>query len=190
MALPEIAQNTYLADTLQYFVNGKAINSVAVIGCAGGNGFDRLAAVNIRRVVGVDVSPDYLAAAKHRYLGRFTCLELICADLSSEECCYDPTDLAFAALIFEYVDVAASLASLRRLVHPGGRVLTVLQLPHPGLAAVTPSPFASLSRLAPLLRLVEPAQFQEEAARVGFDVVSSLRRVLPSGKAFQEVLLR
>jgi len=189
MALPGVAQSTYLADALEHFVNSKRVESVAVIGCAGGNGFDRLAAANIRRLVGVDINSDYLAAAKRRYHSCFPDFELVCADICSEQCRYDPTNLAFAALIFEYVNVAASLSALRRLVHAGGYVLAILQLPHPDIASVTPTPFASLARLAPVLQMVAPSEFHNVALQAGFHIISSLPRVLSTGKAFREILL-
>lgn len=66
MALPEVAQAAYLADTLERLVKDHAPQSVAVIGCAGGNGFDRLARTKVPRVVGADINPAYLAEAKRR----------------------------------------------------------------------------------------------------------------------------
>ncbi|MGO9172787.1 MAG: class I SAM-dependent methyltransferase [Rhodomicrobium sp.] len=189
MALPAVAQAAYLADTLERLVTDHAPQSVAVIGCAGGNGFDRLAAANVPRVVGVDISAAYLAETKRRYLARFQCLQLVECDIASQVCRFDPADLIFAALIFEYICIAAGLASLRRNVRPGGLVAAVLQLPHPAIAAVTPGPFTSLSKLEPIQRLVAPEQFVHAAKRAGFGLQSNVRRVLSSGKAFQEMLL-
>jgi predicted TPR repeat methyltransferase len=189
MALPAVAQAAYLADTLERLAREHAPESAAVIGCAGGNGFDRLAAAGVSRVVGVDINPSYLAETKRRYLARFQYLELLECDVASQACRFDPADLIFAALIFEYIGVTAGLASLRRHVRRGGLVAAVLQLPHPAIAAVTPGPFTSLSKLEPIQRLVAPEQFVHAAERAGFGLQSSVRRVLSSGKAFQEMLL-
>jgi len=189
MALPAVAQAAYLADTLERLVKDHAPESVAVIGCAGGNGFDRLSATGVARVVGVDINPDYLAETKRRHLARFQCLQLLHCDIASQTCRFEPVDLIFAALMFEDIEVAAGLASLRRNVLPGGLVAAVLQLPHPAIAAVTPSPFTSLSKLGPIQRLVASEQFAEAARHVGFEVQPDVRRILASGKAFQEMLL-
>ena len=173
MALPEVAQGTYLADTLERLVREHAPRSVAVIGCAGGNGFSQLAALKVPRVVGADINPAFLAKAKRRYSGSFQCLELICCDIASANCLFEPVDFIFAALIFEFIDVSVGLASLRGLLRPGGHVAAVLQLPHASIDAVTPSPFTSLAKLGPIVRLVSPADFQRAAEQAGFSLRSS-----------------
>jgi len=188
MALPAVAQAAYLADSLGRLVRDHVPESVAIIGCAGGNGFDRLAAANVPRVVGVDINPAYLAETERRYIARFQCLQLLDCDIASQACRFDPVDLIFAALIFEYIDIAAGLASLRRLVRPGGLVAAILQLPQQAIGTVTPTPFSSLSKLGSILRLVPPAQFLDAAEQAGFGVRLNVRRILSSGKAFQEVL--
>jgi SAM-dependent methyltransferase len=189
MALPEVAQGAYLADTLERLVREHAPQSVAVIGCAGGNGFAQLAALRVPRVVGADINPAYLAVAKRRHSGNFQRLELVCCDIASADCTFEPVDFLFAALIFEYIDAPAGLEAIRRLLRPGGLVAIVLQLPHASIDAVTPSPFTSLAKLGPVLRLISPAEFERAAEQAGFSLRSSNRRVLGSGKAFQEILL-
>ncbi len=189
MALPEVAQAAYLADTLERLVKDHAPQSVAVIGCAGGNGFDRLARLKVPRVVGADVNPAYLAEAKRRYSGSLQRLELVCCDIASGQCQFEPVDFIFAALVFEFAGVPSALVSLRRSLRPRGVAAAILQCPHASIGAITPSPFASLAKLAPILRLIPPEQFQQDAEQAGFAVRSSFQRVLASGKAFQEILL-
>jgi hypothetical protein len=189
MQLPTVAQSLFLAKTLDRLVQTHKPRSVAVIGCAGGNGFDQIPPDRVARVVGVDINPVFLAEARRRYSGHFEDLELICQDITSQACRFDPVDLIYAGLIFEYIDVAAGLASLRRLVRLGGVVAVVLQLPHGSIEAITPSPFQSLAKLGSCLRLVPPEQLETAARSSGFGVPSSVRRVLPTGKAFQEIVL-
>jgi SAM-dependent methyltransferase len=189
MALPEVGQADYLADTLERLVRECAPPSVAVIGCAGGNGFDRLADLKVPRVVGADINPAFLAEAKLRYSASLRCPELVRCDIAAAGCRFEPVHFIFAALIFEYTGVPASLASLRRLLQPGGLAAAVLQLPHASIGPVTPSPFTSLAKLGPILRPIPPAEFEQAAEQAGFRLRSSLPCVLPSGKAFQEVLL-
>src|SRR6186713_702946 len=54
MELPQVAQAELLAEQLAAAVRARSPDSVAVLGCAGGNGLDRLPAA--LRVVGVDVN--------------------------------------------------------------------------------------------------------------------------------------
>ena len=189
MALPEVGQATYLADTLERLIGERSPESVAIIGCAGGNGFGRLADLRVPKVVGVDINPVFLAKAKRRYSASLQCLELVCCDIAAAGDRFAPVDFIFAALVFEYISVPASLASLRSLLRPGGVAAAILQLPHVSMDAVTPSPFTSLAKLGPILRLIPPAEFQKAAEEAGFRLGSSLQRVLPSGKALQEILL-
>ncbi len=189
MALPEVAQGAYLGETLERYVRGHAPRSVAVIGCAGGNGFDRLAAQRVPRVVGADINPAYLAEAKRRYSGSLQRLELVCCDIASGQCQFEPVDFIFAALVIEFAGVPSALASLRRSLQPGGVAAAILQCPHASIGAISPSPFASLAKLAPILRLIPPEQFQQDAEQAGLVVRASSQHVLASGKAFQEILL-
>jgi Methyltransferase domain len=189
MALPQVGQAGYLAGTLERLVREHSPASVAVAGCAGGNGLRNLAAMNVPRVVGIDINPAYLAEAKRRYSGSFTCLELVCCDIASDECAIEPVDFIFAALIFEFAGLAGSLAFMRRLARPGAMLAAILQLPHPDIAAVSPSPFASVARLGPAVRLIPAAEFHTAAEEAGFAIASSVCQILPSGKAFQEILM-
>lgn len=190
MALPEVGQAPYLADRMATWVRATGARSVAVLGCAGGNGFDRLPRSQVQRVVGIDLNPDYLAVARARHQGRFQRLELFARDLLDPDFqLEEPVDLAFAGLFFEYVDVAGALAKIRPLLDPGGRLGAVLQLPSETIAEVTPTPYRSLERLGGLMALVDPDRFAALAGAAGYRVVESGRTCLASGKAFQEVLL-
>src|SRR5271165_2155312 len=107
MSLPSVGQTPMLADQLEKLVGQHAPSSVAVIGCAGGNGLDRCESAGVRRVVAIDINPGYIAACKIRYAHRLPNLELHCADVESKQLQFEPVDLVYAALIFEYADIAA-----------------------------------------------------------------------------------
>ena len=146
MALPAVDQSRMLADELAGLLQIHRPRSVAVIGCAGGNGFERIDPQHTHRVVGVDVNPEYLACAQRRFDGVCRSLELICADVQTSPLTFAPVDLMFAALIFEYVDVSTTLANLTVGLRPGAILAVLVQLPAAGKAPVTATPFASLRR--------------------------------------------
>ena len=91
-----------------------------MIGCAGGNGFERIDGRQTTRVVGVDINPAYLAEARRRFDGAFAELELCCGDVGAgaDELAFAPVDLIFAALIFEYVDARVVLPRLAARLSP------------------------------------------------------------------------
>lgn len=182
MALPQVGQAQLLAELFAATLRARSPASVAVLGCAGGNGFER--APRGLRVVGVDVNPDYVASARARFASRLPRLELHVADVERAELLFEPVDLVFAALLFEYVDPGRLLARIRAWLAPDGTLTTVLQMPSDDVREITPSPFATLERLAPRLRLVAPERLAELAARYGYRALESETATASGGKRF------
>ena len=190
MSSASVGQAQYLADALEELVLTHSPKSIAVIGCSGGNGFDRIPPATVERVVGVDINPEYIAKTRGRFTGRFNQFELLCEDVLSPMCTFPPVDLVFAGLLFEYVDCGPGLASIRDLVRPEGHLSVVLQLPSETTAAVSPSPYVSLRKLEPILTFISPNIFSDYAGTLGLTVQRSRRTVLKSGKAFHEFLFQ
>lgn len=185
MASPEVAQAKLLGDIFERILQVRAPASVAILGCAGGNGFDRIDPQVTTRVVGIDINPLYVAKARERFQRRLPGLELVVADLQEGGVSCAPVDLVFAALLFEYVETDAVLASVRRLLNSRGLLTTVVQLPSVDGPTVTPSPFASLQSLSPCLRLLSPETLRDRAAVHGLSEVECERVASPGGKSFQ-----
>jgi len=185
MHLPEVAQAQLLADVFEEMLKRYCPSSVAVLGCAGGNGFERIPTTTTKRVVGVDINPDYIQALHLRFHSRIPGLELIVGDIQSEAVRFAPVEFVFAALVLEYVDLAITLRRIRSLLHVAGILGTVVQLPSPASSAVTPSPFTSIQTLAPVMRLVPPDELRESAERAGYRELARHRTQSPGGKQFQ-----
>ena len=183
MSLPSIGQAGMLADQLAALIAEYAPPSVAVIGCAGGNGFDRISPEKTSRLVGVDINPRYIAEASKRYAKCIPGLELYVGDIQVGVS-FEPVDLVYAALIFEYVELEPTFQTLQSICKPNGILGVVLQLPSPSVAVVSPSPFTSLQALGPVMRLLPPKTLHTHAARVGFVLLSSRRVALASHKQF------
>jgi len=184
MALPAVGQAQMIAEQLDLGLDRWSPASIAVIGCAGGNGFDKFAGRTIERVVAVDVNPRYIERTRARYAQRLQGLELICADVQSKSLAYGPVDFTYAALLFEYVRVPSALRTLKRNARSNAVLTTVLQLPHSTIDTVSPSPYVSLGRLASAMTLIPPETLRHAAADVGFVPVDSTTIKLPSGKIF------
>lgn len=156
--------------------------SIAVLGAAGGNGFEHLSETPLDRCVAVDINPDYLDELERRYAGRVAGLEVICGDLADPALDFDPVDYVHAALIVEYVNPVALLRRTAGWPNPGGWLGVVLQLP--GGGSVSPSPFASLQRLGPGMALCDPENFRRMAEAAGFAFMAQQVDALPGGKQF------
>jgi SAM-dependent methyltransferase len=189
MSLPDVGQAAMLAGQLGALVARYRPSSVAVIGCAGGNGFDRVPSF-VERLVGVDINPGYIDLAASRYTERVNGLELYVGDIQSEQQIFQPVELIYAALVFEYVDVARSMRALARCCVRGGVLATLVQLPHETKSSVTPSPYSSLQRLSPVMKLVEPDDLATSAAEAGFTLEDSNVIASPGEKQFAVQIFR
>jgi SAM-dependent methyltransferase len=190
MSMTSVGQAQFLARVLEERVNDLCPGSVAVIGCAGGNGIDLLPPRVVKRVVGIDVNPKFIAATQSRYDGRFAQLDLICKDFVNLGERFEAVDFAFAGLVFEYVDFVKGLSSLARIIKKGGHLSAILQMPHETIAPITPTCCTSLRLLDVLHQFVPVSDFEAAAECSGFSVKFSNRLALPSGKIFQELLLK
>lgn len=184
MSLPSVSQATMVTKQFADLLAEFSPASVAVIGCAGGNGFEHACSESISRVVGVDINPHYIEALSSRYAKTIPGLELYVADVQELGTPFDPVDFIYAALVFEYVDLSRTLRNLKAICRPDGILAVVLQLASESVAPVSPSPFTSLLSLAPAMRLVPPSDFSVSSSAQGFLELSSRHVSLPSGKEF------
>jgi len=184
MSMPAIGQASMIADQLAALVVRFRPASVAVIGCAGGNGFDQPALDSVERLVGVDINPRYIDQTAARYAGQLRGLELYVGDIQREQQIFQPVDLIYAALVFEYIDIARSMRNLARHCMQGGVLAALVQLPHESKSAVTPSPYSSMQRLAPAMKLVAPDELAAQAAAARFALEDSSVIASPGGKLF------
>lgn len=184
MALPTVGQARLIADELHSRVRAHSPASVAIIGCAGGNGFDRVAGPGVSRVIGVDLNPKYIEQARTRYQGRIPGLELHVADIQASKALFAPVDLIYVALVLEYVDVARTMIVLRHHCKPNGILAVLYQLPHETVAHISPSPYTSLQLLAPGMQLIAQDELQRQARQAGFALERSSTAASSGGKRF------
>jgi SAM-dependent methyltransferase len=144
MTSPAIGQARLLSDIFAEVLSAYSPESVAVLGCAGGNGFERIVPETTRRLVGIDLNPDYLEQARVRFQRRIPGLELHAGDLQTTDFTFAPVALVFAALVFEYVDAAEILPRIRRMLRRDSLLVTVVQLASDELPEISPSSYPSL----------------------------------------------
>jgi hypothetical protein len=190
MVLPHVAQARLIGDVFEQLLRQHAPDSVAVLGCAGGNGFERIVPGVTSRVVAVDLNAAYADALRSRFTGRFEHLEVMVGDVQRDVLMIQPVALIFAALLLEYVDTDVVLPRMRTWLQDGGVLATMVQLPSETLAEVSPTPYASIQALAPVMRLVPPSQVSAAAARSRLAPIAAYDKATPSGKRFQVQLFR
>jgi SAM-dependent methyltransferase len=185
MASSSVDQASLLADVFSAALQRFRPQSIAVIGCAGGNGFDRIDPRTTTRVIGMDINSEYLDATARRHSGDFKELVLHNADIGGDELHLEPVDLCYAALILEYVDVAMALRNLLSLCREAGHLVAVLQLPSSSLPTITPTALRAIMQLASTMKLVDPLALVEVARGIGFALLESTRATSSTGKQFE-----
>ena len=157
--------------------------SVAIIGIAGGNGLERIDSQIQKRVVGIDINPDYLAAVRKRWPDQGG-LELRCLDISKAPPKLSPVELVHAALLFEHTGLDPSLQNCLSLLAPNGHFAALLQLPSVLQEGVAPTGFSSIENLKEHFSLIDPQQLADAVAARGFALVFEKELPLPAGKGF------
>lgn len=163
--------------------------SLAVLGCATGNGFEHIHPEITETVCAVDINRRYLDLLAQRHAGRLPGLRLLNEDVRTAVLPARAFDHIHAGLLFEYVDPPRVLRRIAGWLAPGGVLSVVLQLPSAHSGPVSETSFSSLGSLASIMRLVEPDLLLAAASHVGLVTVETHYRELPQGKRFQSFYL-
>ena len=184
MALPHVGQSQLLSQLLGEAIESYRPSSIALLGCAGGNGLERIPSTSVERVVGIDINQQYLERTAARYRDHIPRLELFAGDLGVDQFVFDPVELIFAGLIFEYVEATKLLKQALSMLIRGGRLVSVVQLPSP-IEDVTPSPYTTLKSISSVLHVVPPNKLTALARETGFEIESERVVTATGGKTFQ-----
>ncbi len=184
MELPDVAQLEVLSNIFNEVVELYNPKSLALIGCATGNGFEKLEGKNFDNVVGVDINPDYINICRSRYENKIGSLGLLCGDLLMVNLQQSSFDLIHAALLFEYVDVEKAISKIAGWLKPGGVLSVVLQLSSNSSAPVSETPFESIKILIPYIKLVDENWFIEICENYQLKLEKKYEVELQKGKRF------
>ena len=103
MKLDTVMQLQILNDMMKVQLNSYPVDSVMVLGIAGGNGLEHIDPEKYSAVYGVDINAKYLQEVKRRYGNLGDLLECICIDLIAENSNLPNADLVIANLLIEYI---------------------------------------------------------------------------------------
>ena len=184
MSSPNVAQQSFLAQIFKESMDNHDSSSIALLGCTTGNGLEYLNNSATKRVTVIDINPEYLEILRHRYEERVSGLEVVEADLETCMIENQSYSLIFAGLIFEYLEPRALLTKISSWMHPGGVMVSILQLPAQHLSQVSETPYTSLKTLKSKMKLVSPQQFKSMANDAGLREIDAKTVTLESGKPF------
>jgi Methyltransferase domain len=184
MARPEVDQAALMADILASVCETYRPSSLALLGCAGGLGLDRVDPAVVSRIVAIDINGVYAERARQRYARRFHAFSAFVADIERDPLPIVPVRLAIGSLVFEYVDPAAAMRNVTALIEKSGTLVTVIQLASAQASAVTPSTCAGIQRLAEVMHLRTVDEMRSAAAANGFTEAALRYHESSAGKRF------
>jgi SAM-dependent methyltransferase len=184
MSSPNVAQLQLLSDIFANALDEYTPNSICILGCTAGYGFEQLINRSIGTVVGIDINLTYLAECRAWFIEDVKNLNLICADLNELELIDSSFDFIHAALIFEYVDVNKLLSKISKWLKPNGVLIVVLQLPTKTESPVSDTEYESIKLLNSIMKLVSLEDFNKATIKNGLVEVNSSVHEIFSEKSF------
>jgi len=182
MGSPNVDQLSFLASTFKETLEHHDCGTVALLGCATGNGLEHVKREFTRRVTAVDINPEYLEILRQRYGNSVPGLEVVQDDLESCELEKQAYSLIFAGLVFEYLEPQALLQRIAKWLQMDGILVTVLQPAE--RASVTETPYTSIKSLNSIMSLIDPNKFKVIAANVSLMAIEDKFITLETGKSF------
>ena len=184
MSSPSVAQQSFLAQTFKESLESHDSSTIALLGCATGNGLEHVDRDVTRRVTAIDINPQYLAKLRQCYGVGVPGLEIVETDLETCVIENQTFSLIFAGLIFEYLDPRKLLSKIKGWLRSDGVMVTVLQLPAEHLEKITDTPYVSLKKLDAIMKFISPHDFKSMAYDVDLKEIKAKTATLESGKSF------
>lgn len=156
------------------------VQSVMILGIAGGNGLEHIDRQAVRKVYGVDINQGYLNACQDRYPQLRGIWEPIRADLTENAAVLPYADLLVANLFIEYVGYACFQRAVKQV--KARYVSCVIQV-NTGISFVSDSPYIhTFDRLSEVHHLVEEDGLVLAMGQIGYQKEARTESDLPNGK--------
>lgn len=158
------------------------IESVMILGIAGGNGLEHINKEQIKKVYGVDVNPSFLFECKRRYNEFGDVFEAICADLLDDNLQLPYAELLVANLLVEYIGYEC-FQKIVRLVKPL-YVSCIIQI-NTGDSFVSDSPYVhAFDCLEEVHHQMEESKLVNCMSKIGYRIKKTTEVILPNEKKF------
>lgn len=183
MILPTVQQASLLSSALDEALRAYHPKSVCMLGCSGGNGFNKIP--SDCRVCAIDINPAYVAVAQSRFANSFVESQFLTCDIETGIPNHiGQFDLVYAALLFEYLDIEHALPNILALASDCGMIVVIAQLATAEMEEISETPFTSLYALDGFMRLIDVDWLSSRFAEHGFAETSRTETVSEPGKHF------
>lgn len=156
------------------------VQSIMILGVAGGNGLEHIDKRVIRKVYGVDINKDYLDTCVNRYSELQDIFDAIHTDLTQEKNDLPYADLIVANLVVEYIGYKCFQKAVRQISPK--YVSVVIQI-NADTSFVSDSPYLHIfDCLDEVHHKMEETELVNTMEQIGYRKVAQIDEDLPNGK--------
>ena len=182
MSLDTIQQLPILNNIMKKQLNSYEVNSVMILGIAGGNGLEHIDITKTDIVYGVDINEKYLEACRQRYSNLNGHFETICVDLTNKDVVIPKAKLVIANLIVEYIGYDTFQHHIK--VMSPKFISVVIQI-NEQEGFVSESPYLhAFDRVSEVHHTMEENELCNSLSEIGYSILYREDIPLPNGKKF------
>ena len=189
MSLDSVRQLQALNYIMKEQLTAYPVDTVMILGVAGGNGLEHISKEKFRKVYGVDINEEYLKAVSERYAELSGVLECLNIDLLNEAEKLPPAQLVTANLLIEYIGYEA----FRKVIMQTAPeyVSCVIQINTDKKNWVSDSPYLhAFDRLDEVHHQMEETILASAMEEIGYSRILKQSEALPNGKALVRIDFR
>ena len=180
MSLDSVMQLQGMNQMMKDQFDAYPVTTAMVLGVAGGNGLEHVDIRKYRKVYGVDINADYLAAVQNRYQNMAGILECLCIDLTGETGKLPPTELLIANLLIEYIGYECFQKIVRQVTPV--YVTCIIQINTDEEQWVSDSPYQHAFGLDEIHHQMDEEGLNACMAQMQYRLIKRMETVLPNGK--------
>lgn len=180
MKLNSVMQLQTMNQMMKRQFNAYPVNSVMILGIAGGNGLEHIDKHKFKKIYGIDINEEYLRTVKERYPDISDILKCIYLNLLEETNKLPKAELLIANLLIEYIGYECFKKTVKQ-VQPK-YVSCIVQI-NTDNNWVSDSPYIhAFDGLDKVHHQIEENSLSETMKSIGYKLKKQSEGLLPNGK--------
>lgn len=185
MKLDSVMQLQGMNQMMKSQFNTYSVNSVMILGIAGGNGLEHIDKNKIQKVYGVDINREYLTAVIERYSDISDILECIQLNLIEETDRLPKAELLIANLLIEYIGYDCFQKTVEQ-VQPQ-YISCIIQI-NVDDSWVSDSPYLHMfDGLEEIHHQMDEKTLVKSMLEIDYHKIKTLEHILPNGKKLVQI---
>lgn len=178
-----VMQLQELSNLMKRKLNEYRPESILVLGCAGGNGFENIDDSITKKVIGIDINNKYLEICRNKFDSKSFDLELICCDIDKTKLQIAKVDYISCALFLEYVDWRKAVEQIKTIMNTNSVFNIVIQRNNNN-KFVSKTGIESLNALSSVSETVAEEELENYMSNSKMKLIKKDYIDLPNGKEF------